>query len=263
MESSIKGGIVLSTFIKDVAGRIHYPLGHTLTFADLPALLEAFAYHLPFDNAAVLKKESVPFDQNRLRQTFIERQAGGVCYDLNHLLYEVLRIKGFDVSLLKATVFDQENDVWSATGPTHVAVLLSHQEQTYLVDMGFGVNLALRPIPLTGETITSPSGNYRIAPNGAGYQLEMLRTGQDDEFVIGYHFYTQQTIEPAALSDMEQIIQEHPASPFNKRSLLAIRMADGHRILTRQALTTWTDGKKTIQPVTSDDQYAAFKHDFF
>ncbi len=253
----------MSSLIKEIAARIKYPLGHIISFDDLPALLEAFAYHLPFDNQAVLTKRTAPFNPDRLVQTFVTDRTGGVCYDLNHLLYEILRIKGFDVTLVKATVFDQENDSWSATGPTHVAVLLRHQGDTYVVDTGFGVNLALRPIPLTGETVTSPSGSFRIAPNGAGYQLEMLRTGQDDEFVIGYHFYTQQTVLPEQLSSIEQVIQDHPASPFNKRSLLAIRTPSGHRILTQQALTIWTDGQKTIQPVTSDDQYVAWKHEFF
>lgn len=253
----------MSSLIKEIAARIKYPLGHIISFDDLPALLEAFAYHLPFDNQAVLSKRTAPFNPDRLEQTFVTDRTGGVCYDLNHLLYEILRIKGFDVALVKATVFDQENDSWSATGPTHVAVLLRHQGDTYVVDTGFGVNLALRPIPLAGETVTSPSGSFRIAPNGAGYQLEMLRTGQDDEFVIGYHFYTQQTMLPEQLSSIEQVIQDHPASPFNKRSLLAIRTPSGHRILTRQALTIWIDGKKTIQPVASDDQYDAWKHDFF
>ncbi|WP_251131955.1 MULTISPECIES: arylamine N-acetyltransferase [unclassified Exiguobacterium] len=253
----------MSSLMKKIASRIQFPLDRPITFDDLPSLLEAFAYHLPFDNQAVLSKRTLPFNEARLEQTFVTNQAGGVCYDLNHLLYEILRIQGFDVALVKATVYDNEHEVWSATGPTHVAILLQHAGATYLVDSGFGINLALRPVPLTGETVLSPSGSFRIAPNGSGYQLEMQRIGLDDTFIIGYHFYTQQTLLPEQLAAIEQIIQQHAASPFNKRSLLAVRTETGHRILTEQALTTWADGKKTIQPVPSDEQYASWKKELF
>ncbi|WP_214851357.1 arylamine N-acetyltransferase [Exiguobacterium sp. s193] len=253
----------MSSLINKVASRIQFPLDQSITFDDLPSLLEAFAYHLPFDNQTVLSKRMIPFNEVRLEQTFVTNQDGGVCYDLNHLLYDVLLKTGFEVSLIKATVYDNEHEVWSATGPTHVAILLQYEGATYLVDSGFGINLALRPVPLTGETVISSSGSFRIAPNGAGYQLEMQRLGLDDTFIIGYHFYTQQTLLPEQLAAIEQIIQQHAASPFNKRSLLAIRSESGHRILTEQALTTWTDGKKTILPVPSDEQYATWKRELF
>ena len=41
-------------------------------------------------------------------------------------------------------------------------ILLSHNEQIYLIDTGFGVNLPLQPVPLSGQIARSANGEFRI-----------------------------------------------------------------------------------------------------
>lgn len=76
-------------------------------------------------------------------------------------LYFVLREAGFHVKLIRGTVYAGDQEGWALEG-THAAVWLSAENGDYLVDIGFGINLALQPIPLSGETVQSPVGSFRI-----------------------------------------------------------------------------------------------------
>ncbi|UKS57516.1 arylamine N-acetyltransferase family protein [Exiguobacterium acetylicum] len=233
-------------WMKDLAQRIAYPL-ETITFDQLPSLLEAFAYHLPFENTTVLEKRMRPFTDARFIETFLTERRGGVCYDLNGLLHRVLLELNCPVRLVQATVYDQKSEAWSATGPTHVAIIWN---ETHLLDTGFGVNLPLVPVPLNGETVHSASGSYRISK---GDVLEMLRTGQAD-FATGYRFDRETAITTDDLSKMEQIIQQSDASPFNKGRLVAMRTPSGQKTLTERTLRI-EDTTTTELPVAGPAQF--------
>ncbi|MGI1806855.1 arylamine N-acetyltransferase family protein [Exiguobacterium sp. TDN 0502] len=233
-------------WMKDLARRIEFPL-ETITFDQLPRLLEAFAYHLPFENTTVLEKRVRPFNDDRFIETFLTEQRGGVCYDLNGLLHRVLQELNCPVRLVQATVYDQKSAAWSATGPTHVAIIWN---ETHLLDTGFGVNLPLVPVPLSGETVHSASGSYRISTEDV---LEIQRTGQV-EFVTGYKFDRETAITTNDLSKMEQIIQQSDASPFNKGRLVAMRTPSGQKTLTERTLRI-EDTTTTELPVAGPAQF--------
>ena len=162
-------------------------------------------------------------------------------------MYRVLQELNCPVRLVQATVYDQKSAVWSATGPTHVAIIWN---ETHLLDTGFGVNLPLVPVPLNGETVHSASGSYRI---GKGDILEMQRTGQAD-FVTGYRFDRETAITTDDLSKMEQIIQQSDASPFNKGRLVAMRTPSGQKTLTERTLRI-EDTTTTELPVAGPAQF--------
>lgn len=233
-------------WMKDLEQRIEFPLD-AITFNQLPDLLEAFAYQLPFENTTVLEKRIRPFSDERFIETFLTERRGGVCYDLNGLLHRVLQELNCPVRLVQATVYDMKSDAWSATGPTHVAVIWN---ETHLLDTGFGVNLPLVPVPLNGETVHSASGSYRIINNDT---LEMKRTGQA-EFVTGYRFDRETFITTDDLSKMEQIIQQSDASPFNKGRLVAMRTPRGQKTLTERTLRI-EEATTTELPVAGPAQF--------
>jgi len=233
-------------WMKDLGQRLGFPL-ETITFDQLPRLLEAFAYQLPFENTTVLEKRIRPFNDERFIETFLTERRGGVCYDLNGLLHRVLQELNCPVRLVQATVYDQKSAAWSVTGPTHVAIIWN---ETHLLDTGFGVNLPLVPVPLSGETVHSASGSYRIINNDT---LEMKRTGQA-EFVTGYKFDRETSINTDDLSKMEQIIQQSEASPFNKGRLIAKRTPSGQKTLTERTLRI-EDTTTTELPVAGPAQF--------
>nr|WGD98653.1 arylamine N-acetyltransferase [Bacillus safensis] len=52
-------------------------------------------------------------NQEGLKQHLLEGNRGGLCYDLNPLLYYVLKEAGLSVQLLQGTVYIKEADTWA------------------------------------------------------------------------------------------------------------------------------------------------------
>jgi N-hydroxyarylamine O-acetyltransferase len=78
------------------------------------------------------------------------------------ILYLFLIENGFNAVLTRGVVFNNDTQAYLTHGRTHVTILLTHEEQTYVIDTGFGGNLPLKPVPLTGETLATSNGEFRI-----------------------------------------------------------------------------------------------------
>ena len=145
------------------------------------------------------------------------------------MLYLFLRRNGLEASLIRATVFDEDKQDWLPLVGTHVAILLWHQEQGYLLDCGFGLKQPMRMVPLCGETVVSANGAYRVAwPAGAGFAQLERRPTAEERWQIAYGFDLDDEIaDCGALSEIQRRIAEDPRSPFNKSRLMALLTAEG------------------------------------
>ncbi|PAD34184.1 arylamine N-acetyltransferase family protein [Terribacillus saccharophilus] len=215
-----------------------------VTFETLPMLLQHFAQAIPFENLRIINNNKSLLSKEGLQKKILIRKEGGVCYELNTLLYYYLEEIGFDVTLVSACIYDQKSNDWSTTGNTHVTILLKQNEEQYIVDAGFGANIPLTPLPLTGEVMTTANGHFRIKPTGDGYTLDLKLEGRDDDWRVGYYFSEDNRItDMTELEQMQQIIETHPASPFNKSPFLTRRTTDGHVVLTPASLTVFSAGE--------------------
>ncbi|MGE6630148.1 arylamine N-acetyltransferase family protein [Bacillus sp. NPDC077027] len=225
-----------------------------LTFESLPSLLKKMAYTFPFENRAVLAKHSYSLNKDGLSTHLLEEQRGGLCYDLNPLLYYVLNESGFTVSLLQGTVFQQEASAWAIDG-THVAILLEHERQLYVIDAGFGTNLPLAPVPLTGEWIETPFIRFRVKKETTEKGTHLLQLDRDGEIEIGYAF-TLEPIDETILNEMKREIYENEASSFNKSPLASKLTPLGRIVVTGDHVTVHESGQVSKQPLTqSFDSY--------
>ena len=83
--------------------RIGYSSSDALTFDDLPALLTVTSQTLPFENLAVIARRGLPITRENLIEKILVRREGGLCYELNPLLYFFLLENGFDVSMRRGS----------------------------------------------------------------------------------------------------------------------------------------------------------------
>lgn len=238
--------------------RIGYSGSGTLTFGDLPALLTATSFALPFENLAVIERRGLPITRENLVTKLLVRNEGGLCYELNPLLYFFLRDNGFDVSMVRGTVYDSETKTFVATGRTHVTLLLRHQGETYIVDTGFGIYLPLQPVPLKGDTVSSRNGEFRIRPAigenaiHGDFVFELKQRHKDIDWRTGYVFDSRNAITTAECEEIRQIIAEHPSSPFNKRPLVAKLTERGSITLTNMSLVITEDGNVSKEQVSPE-----------
>lgn len=200
-----------------------------------------FAKTYTFENLDVLLKKDQPMNEAFLIDKLLVQKRGGLCYELNGLLYLVLQAFGFDAILGVGTVWSDQKG-WTLN-KTHTIVLTYINNKMYLVDSGFGTNLSQRPIQVDGEPVTSRTGTFRLRTRKTKRGSILFEKLTKNGWTQRYAFYP----DPVELEDLERvnkIIHEHPESGFNKTPLIAKALDDGTVSITdRRVNRTWINEK--------------------
>jgi N-hydroxyarylamine O-acetyltransferase len=238
--------------------RIGISQNETIRFEMLDQVLEKTAFTIPFENTNIIFGNSYKISKESLINKILLKNEGGLCYEINPIFYFFLLENGFNVRLVRGVVYNQQPQRWSPTGRTHIAILLMHNNQNYLIDTGFGVNLPLKPVPLAGQIIQSAIGEFRIVPvkNEFGdYILEIKLHNKDNDWKIGYCFDSNKPVNDLSeLDEIRQIISVHPDSTFNKHPLMTKNKNNGHITLTDSSFTQYMKGE-TIKDVIDEETF--------
>jgi len=239
--------------------RISVSLNKMITFEKLDYILEQTAKNIPFENLCIMGNKISDINKENLINKILVNKEGGLCYELNSIFYFFLIENGFDASLVRGVIYDNTNQAYSTIGRTHVAILVTHKKQTYLIDTGFGGNLPLKPVPITGEPVTSNNGEFRVNKGDSefgDYVLEMKLKHKDMNWKIGYAFDSKKLINDVSeFNEIQTIIAKHQESPFNKKPLITRLTSTGNLTLTDTSFTQWIDGIDTKQEI----DHAKFK----
>ncbi|MED4475565.1 MULTISPECIES: arylamine N-acetyltransferase family protein [Bacillaceae] len=239
--------------------RIGISQNKNITFEKLDYILEQTAINIPFENLCIMENKISDINKENLINKILVNKEGGLCYELNSIFYFFLIENGFDASLVRGVIYDNINETYSTIGRTHVAILVTHKNQTYLIDTGFGGNLPLKPVPITGEPVTSNNGEFRVNKGDSefgNYVLEMKLKHKDTNWKIGYAFDSKKLINDVSeFNEIQTIIAKHQESPFNKKPLITRLTSTGNLTLTDTSFTQWIDGIDTKEEI----DHAKFK----
>ncbi len=227
--------------------RIGFSEEEPITFEKLDEILEKTARTIPFENLRITNQETFDITNKSLIDKILARNEGGLCYELNGLLYLFLLENGFDVRLVRGDVFNSETGKWTNLGRTHVAIILRHGGQDYLVDTGFGGNLPLKPVPMNGVVVTSSHGQFKVEASTSDYGdyvLMLKLVHKDKDWRIGYVIDSKRSVTSLSeFNEIQKVLIENERSPFNKGPLLMKFTDDGTVSLTDKTLTRWINGK--------------------
>jgi N-hydroxyarylamine O-acetyltransferase len=233
--------------------RIGIPENENITFEALDNVLEKTAKTIPFENLCIIENQISDITKENLINKILVKKEGGLCYELNSIFYFFLIENGFNAVLARGVIYENATQEYLTFGRTHVTILINYEKQTYLIDTGFGGNLPLKPVPLTGETITSNNGEFRIKKvdsEHGDYVLEMKLKHKDTAWKIGYAFDSKKPINDVSeFNEIQTIIAEHQESPFNKKPLITRLTTEGHLTLTSTLFTQWIDGIATKEEI--------------
>ena len=225
--------------------RIGIPQNKVITFQNLDKVLEKTARSIPFENLCIIENRTKEITKENLTSKILKQYEGGLCYELNSILYLFLLENNLNPTLIRGVTYNHMQQQWSATGNTHVLNLITHNGQTYLVDTGFGGNLPLKPVPLSGETVASSNGEFRVDrvdSEHGDYILYMKLNHKSEDWKIGYAFNSKEEIQNITeLNEVQRIIIDHPASAFNKKPLITKITDKGNITLTDTSFTQWVD----------------------
>lgn len=229
------------------------------TLENLTHLQSRHTLKIPFEALNPLLGIPVKLDFRSLFQKIVLDERGGYCYEQNLLLMEVLQSLGYKVRAVTGRVIHKDNPVFRRT---HVLLLVTINEQDFLVDVGFGGMVPTVPLLLIPEIeqITFLET----------YQLEKVK---EEEYILHilvlgtwkplYHFYLQEQY----WSDFEVgnwFTSTHPESGFTQNLMLAKAGIGKRFALSNQFFTTHFPDKPSEKIVlTSVGQIRKILTDIF
>lgn len=260
-----KGGCLMSQLKESFFSRLDIEPKKIVKFEDLPSILSSFAKSVPFENIDVIYKDHKEISKENLQKKLLDNNRGGLCYEINPILYYFLKDCGFNVHLVSATIYDHSSESW-ALDNTHVAILLTYNHMMYLIDSGFASFLPLSPVPFTGEVVQSKIRDYRVRKlltEKGSYVFEMKEkdTIKNKEWKLGYAFKLKE-ISETELNEMQETIIENKKSPFNKAPLAVKLVENGHITLTKEKFIQIKNGKKTKEVINQDRYIKILNEEF-
>jgi N-hydroxyarylamine O-acetyltransferase len=238
--------------------RINYrgslaPSAETLRKLQLAHLLA-----VPFENLSIHAKQPIVLADDALFAKIVERRRGGFCYECNGLFAALLRVLGFEVSMLAAEVANAEG----VFGPAfdHMTLMVS-LEQRWLVDVGFGDSFR-EPLRLDepGEQLQGNHG-YQILTDGPSFTL--MQRIDDGEWKAQYRF----TLEPHQYDDYAEMCRYHQTSPeshFTRARICSLATVDGRVTLSdMRFIETSSNNEQQERNVANEAEYATILRERF
>ncbi|WP_242275128.1 arylamine N-acetyltransferase [Bacillus cereus group sp. BfR-BA-01445] len=230
-------------------------------FEELNTILFAFAHTIPFENLDVISRNSNAITMENLQDKILTRSRGGLCYELNTLLYYFLKDCGYDVQLALGTVYKNDINTW-ALEDGHITIILNYDNVRYVIDVGIASLVPLVPVPFTGEAVSSKNGTYRARrkdTSKGNYVLE--RKDTNGEWKVCHAFYNR-IIDEAVVNDVQKRVVEDEKSIFNKGPIAVKLTESGHVSLTNTSFTEIVHGEKAKREIT-EEQYRELLNTLF
>ncbi|KMQ00498.1 MULTISPECIES: arylamine N-acetyltransferase family protein [Bacillus] len=230
-------------------------------FEELNTILFAFAHTIPFENLDVISRNSNAITMENLQDKILSTSRGGLCYELNTLLYYFLKDCGYDVQLALGTVYKNDINTW-ALEDGHITIILNYDNVRYVIDVGIASLVPLVPVPFTGEAVSSKNGTYRVRrkdTSKGNYVLE--RKDTNGEWKVCHAFYNR-IIDEAVVNDVQKRVVEDEKSIFNKGPIAVKLTESGHVSLTNTSFTEIVHGEKAKREIT-EEQYRELLNTLF
>ncbi|EAL63188.1 arylamine N-acetyltransferase family protein [Dictyostelium discoideum AX4] len=220
------------------------------TLDDVSDVMKACSNVFSFENLDIVSNSCEPLNKDVLIKQVICNNQGGLCYKINTLLYHFLLEFGFKIHIIRGSVENQEtHSDWNI--PTgHMINIINFENRLYVVDVAFGCNLSLRPIPITddgSEVVESCTGLYRVRKvencvSGKYNYTHILEHRKLDSFLIesGKTWVTGYAFDPLLIVDnnnnnektthqtlVQQLVIDDPTKEFSTKPLATKIVNDG------------------------------------
>ncbi|UIX34648.1 arylamine N-acetyltransferase family protein [Streptomyces sp. GQFP] len=221
-----------------------------------------------FENLSIHLGEAIVLEEDRLLEKVVGARRGGFCYELNGVFGALLTALGFDVTLLAARVYGDEERL--GIPYDHLVLRVRTVDGgDWLVDVGFGAH-SQYPLAMgeRGEQ-EDPGGVFRIIGAGAGAGAEGEGDPGDLDVVRDGRRQYRVELRPRVLGDFVAGAWWHSTSPESHftQSLVCSRVTeDGGRItLSGRSLTVTSPGgeKKEVRELEADSEVLAVYRERF
>ena len=216
---------MLATLASTYFSRIGVPRSVRTDLTSLQHIHTAHVGSIPFENLDILLGCPIRLEIESLRAKLIDQRRGGYCFEQNTLFLAVLRELGFDARAVEARV---RAGAVAIRPRTHMAIIVSLAGRDWLVDVGFGGEGPIEPVPMTGLAVAQGGLEYRVTTNGATRILQMRAAA---DWTDQYAFVPGE-VHPVDFEMANWFTSTYPQSPF-VRTLTAQRATRDARYVLR------------------------------
>lgn len=240
------------------ARRIGYEGPLEPTLETLRGVHKAQVLAVPFENLDIHMNKPIVLDEDVFYSKIIERQRGGLCYELNGLFGAFLREIGFNVSMLAGRF--KRDPGWTPDFG-HLALLVQ-LDRPWLADVGYGESFyepLLLDLP-SDEVQVQGRWRYRITINGN--QRILSQAFDDEDWEIRYSF----TLDPRQLPEYTETCIYHQTaqeSLLRLNRLVTKATPQGRVTLSNMRLITTTNGVRQERILRDEDEYRAILREHF
>ena len=233
----------------------------------LKTIQQAHLRTIPFENLDLIE-DRVPLklDEASLVDKLIRHKRGGICYEQNILLGDILREMGYGVEIRGARILPH------GTFYDHVCVLVDipveaedgePATERWVADVGFGFNFAC-PLKLEFGLKQDDGRNVYYFEDAADVGEGFIRLMRSNDEGFGQAFTINP--EPRTREDFQPRCDFYATSPesgLKQKNFFGIDCAEYRATLTANHLTTTVDGVKTVIDIESDEQFETYLRDLF
>jgi len=218
------------------------------TLETLEALCLQHAGAIPFENLDPLAGLPVRLDLASLEAKLVRSRRGGYCFEHNLLFAAVLRALGFQVTLREARVrFRVPPD--AVTPRTHGTLQVEAGGRSWLVDVGFGADGLLGPVPMDGEETERYGEGWRLL---AGQRERLLQARVDGTWK-DYYLLLPGPVFPVDWVVANHYTCSHPDSRFVKILTVQTSAPGLRRALRGHTLTETREGRTVAREVAPEE----------
>lgn len=210
---------------------------------------------IPFENLDIQMGRPVHLDLPHLEAKLVGARRGGYCFEQNRLFAEVLRQIGFGPRFREARV---RRGTVQLLPRTHLVLEVALEGKAWLVDVGFGGDGLLGPVPFGGREIQRFGERHRVQQEGS---WQVLQVWQEARWMDLYAVEPGE-VHPVDLEMGNHYTSTHPDSRFVQTLTVQLSLPKERRILRNLTLSVGRNGSFRARELGRFDLLTVLRDDF-
>ena len=232
-------------------------VSHTYEF--LKALQQNHICSVPYENLDILNEKPIDLSKEALFEKIVTNHRGGYCFELNGAMMHLLRELGFETKSYFGRFLKGEPEI---PVRRHRVIVTECEGKRYVIEVGIGIEAPRAPLALE-EGIEQECTNGTFCFTKDAFLGWVLNEKVNGEYQPYYAFTEEEQLDIDYIQP-SFYCEKHPASPFNKSPMVAIKTPSGRRAINGRDYKIFENGEllHIEENITNDRLYEILKNDF-
>ncbi len=232
-------------------------VSHTYEF--LKKLQQSHICSVPYENLDILNQQPIDLSKAALFEKIVTNHRGGYCFELGAAVAMLLCALGFETQSYLGRFLRGEKEI---PVRRHRVVVTACEGNRYVVEVGIGIEAPRVPL-LLQEGIEQKCSNGSFCFSRDAFLGWVLHEKVDGKWQPYYSFTEEEQLDIDFIQP-SFYCEKHPASPFNKSPMVAIKTPDGRRAINDRDYKVFQNGEliHIEENITDARLYEILENDF-